>query len=365
MREERSLLRKKTALVGLVLVLLIGGSLCITDSDPLIVSPLEVLSCYGLWFQQLFVSFTNPVDLLTAAELRAVHPLYMQIIAHAGFTLIYVIAGFLLALAGALYQNVFRNAIASPAMLGVSSGIQLGVAVLVMVYGTAAGYFLVQRYVFAYIAVIVTLVALFGFARLMTTKGQPVNVVNMLLVGTIINQFVGVFVTYITWYVFDEESYDIFSTLTTMVVPSNAVASWVALIGGAVVSILPIVLLRFRLNLLSFGADDMKMLGVNASRLQLIALVCGSIMMITAQLQVGAVAMITLVVPHISRALFGAEFSKQLVGNLLLGAVLLLACHIIASLVPYSGEVPIGVVVNFVVLPAFVWMIATQQRKWE
>ena len=107
------------------------------------------------------------------------------------------------------------------------------------------------------------------------------------------------------------------------------------------------------------------MFGVNSLRMQLMALICGTIIMVTAMLQVGAVAMITLVVPHIARAFYGSEFRKQLVGTLLIGAIVLVICHIIAVLFPYQGQIPVGVVVNLVLLPAFVWMIAAQQKRWD
>ena len=133
-----------------------------------------------------------------------------------------------------------------------------------------------------------------------------------------------------------------------------------------IISVTPIALLRFRLNALSFDEADMRMLGVNSRRIQIIALICATVMMIVAQVSVGTVAMLALVVPHVSRMVFGAEFRKQFVGSMLIGALLLVASRVLLSFVPYVGDIlPVGTVVSILVLPAFVWILATQQRSWE
>ena len=76
--------------------------------------------------------------------------------------------------------------------------------------------------------------------------------------------------------------------------------------------------------------------------------------------------MLSLVVPHVSRAFFGADFRKQFAGDVLIGVFLLLACRVILSFLPFVGSMlPIGTVVSVLVLPAFVWILAMQQRSWE
>ena len=84
------------------------------------------------------------------------------------------------------------------------------------------------------------------------------------------------------------------------------------------------------MNALSFMPEEMRLAGVNAQRMRALALVCGTIAMVTAQLQVGTVAMATLVVPHVSRAVFGSEFRKQFAGATMIGAAVLVAGRVIA-----------------------------------
>ena len=364
--EDRATLRRKTLIVGIATAVLALVCLCVDDYHGRFAPPSEVISCYAMWFQQLYARFFDPNAVLSGTELLAFNQSYFSLMARAGVTVITAIGGVLLALAGSLYQTVFRNPIASPSMLGISSGTQLGVLVLVLVFGTAAPSLGGVRYCLSYGCALGVLVLLFVCSRLISGKGKPLNVVNMLVVGTLISQLIGVITTYVTWYVFDDELWEVYNTINEMLTVDTSWYVFVFLLVTILVSVVPVFLLRFRLNSLSFDESDMRMMGVNPHGVQLIALACGTIMMIGAQVSVGTVAMLSLVVPHVSRAFFGAEFRKQLVGNVLIGAFIMLACRVLLSLIPEVGlALPIGTVVSVLVLPAFVWMIAIQQRSWE
>lgn len=359
---DRSALRRRVAIVGIVAVVLSLVTLCVNDGWHYFENPVEVVSCYLLFFQQIFAG----LDALGSAQILAMHPQYYQILHQAGTVFVTFIAGGMLALSGALFQNVFRNPIASPTMLGVSSGIRLGLLVFVIVFQYSAVSMLAMQYLFSYVAVAAVLVIVFGFTKVMDGPGRPFNVINMLLVGTIVNSLLGVLVTYLTFYGFEPELWEIYLSLSEVLVVDTNWYALVTIVVSAAITLVPVVLLRFRMNALGFDPSDMRMLGVNSRWLQIVALVCGAIMMTAAQVQVGPAAMITLVVPHISRSLFGAEFRKQFVGNMLLGAALLMACRCIVSFIPFVGSgLPIGTVADFVVLPAFIWILATQQRGWE
>ena len=363
---DQKSLRKKTAIVGLLLFAVVMVSLCVDLYRGRMASPAEVLWCYGTWISQTFMSFTGSPDVMTAAQIMDIQPSYFSLLGRAATTAVTVLAGALLALAGTLYQSVFKNPIASPSMLGVSSGIQVGYIVLILVFGTAAGEITAARYGLAYGFALLFLVAMFVLSKLISGKGRPLNIVNMLVIGTILSQLAGIIINYVSWYVFDDEMWTAYNNLSEVLsVDTSGVALGILLV-MTVVSVVPVIMLRFRLNVLSFSESDMRMLGVNSHGIQLAALVCGTLMMIASQVAVGTVSMLALVVPHVSRALFGAEFRKQFVGNVLLGALILVLCRVVLSFVPaISAWLPIGTVVSIIVLPVFVWIIATQQRSWE
>ena len=364
--QDASSIRKKTAALGALFAVLCLASLCFCTSVRSFVSPVEVVQCYALWFQQLLTSFTSPIDVLTPQELTALQPNYYQVVNQFGVTFITALAGVLLALAGTLYQNVFRNPIASPSMLGVSSGVELGLVVLVAVFGTGAAGMVETRYLFCYVAVVVVLALVFVLSELMTKRGQPVSITNILLVAMLVSALCSVVSTYISAYFFDLDQWFVYSGLVEVVAVNTTSTSVLFIVVSALIGIVPVLLLRFRMNMLSFGDADMRLLGVSPGKLRAVALACGTVMMLAAQIAVGTVALVSLVVPNISRVWYGAEFRRQFVGNCLLGACLLVVCRIVTQLIPFvGGGFPIGVIVSFVVLPAFVWIVAASQKGWD
>ena len=363
--DDRTTRHRKLGALTAIVVILTVLSLFVDGGLGGFFDPGEVFASYGLWFQQTIASISSPDQVLSAGDILAQHHAYYRIINRVGITLMTVLCGAVLAIAGSLYQSAFRNPIASPSMLGVSSAIQLGDVIVVMIFGMAAPASLGWRYLICYVCVIVVMTVLFGLSYLMTGKGRPLNVVNLLLTAMILTQIIGVIVTYVTAFVFSWEQWEIYNNLSEALTVNTSAFGWGALLVTCLIGIIPIFLLRFRLNGLNFDDMEMKLLGIDAGRLRLLALICGTILVMGVQVQMGVVAMLALVVPHISRMVFGAEFRKQLAGNVLIGASLLVLCRVILGFIPFiSSFLPISVVLNFLVLPFFVWMLATQQRGW-
>ena len=272
----------------------------------------------------------------------------------------------LLAVSGMLYQNVFRNPIAGPGMLGVTSGVSLGMMVLVALYHAAAPSMLYERYAMCYGFGAVILAVVIVAGKRLSGKGKPYDIVTMLLIGSILSQLIGFIVSYVTLFVMEEDDYLVFYTLSQMLTVSTSLISWVSLGIATVASFVPIWMNRYKLNALAFDDQEARLLGVNSTRLRALALVCGAIMILAATIHVGAVALVSLVVPFISRAVFGCEFNKQLVGNLCISPILLIVCRDITDLVPFIGEgLALGSVVSIVALPLFVVLMARHVRGWE
>ncbi len=293
-------------------------------------------------------------------------PGYWAIWHRAGVIGITLLCAILLAVAGMLYQNVFKNPIAGPGMLGVGSGVSLGMMLMVVLYGSAAGSMINQRYAFCYGfgAAILVFVILAG--RKLSGKDRPFDVITMMLVASILSQLLGFVVSYITLFVMNEDDYLTFYNLSQMLTVDTSLISWVALGIAFVVSFVPVWLLRFKLNALAFEEEEMRMMGLDATRLRGLALICGAIMILAAQVHTGMVSMVSLIVPFLSRSWFGVEFRKQLAGNICIGTILLLACRDITDLIPFVGDgLAIGSIVSVVAMPLFVVIMARQMRGWE
>lgn len=280
-----------------------------------------------------------------------------------GITLVCAV---LLSVSGMLYQNVFKNPIAGPGMLGVSSGVSLGMMLLVYLFGIDAFSMLGLRYAVCYGlgAAILAFVILAG--RKLSGKGKPFDIVTMLLIGSILSQLVGFVVTYVTLFVMEPEVYQQYITLSQMLVVDTSGISWTVLIAASAISLAPVIYLRFRFNALAFDEQEVRMLGINFTALRAVALICGAIMILAAQIHIGAVAMVSLIVPFLSRSWFGCEFRKQLVGNVCISTVLLLVCRDIVDLIPFVGDgIGIGSAVSVVALPIFLLIMARHMRGWE
>ena len=366
MHEDRRKTRTKYLIFVIAIVVISMFALCIDPVFPgRFHTPVEVLQSIGTWFT-LLPSMLFDADAYELALNQVVRefPTYSYIMLQCWNVFTFLVCGLLLALSGMLYQNTFRNPIAAPSMLGVSNGINIALLVLVMQFGEAAVGYSDLYYLYSFIGGIAVLALVMLGGKWISGKGR-FNVVNMILMGTIISQLLGVIITYVQTYFMDETTWMVYSELQNA---TGNVSVWmyVTLILGAIVALVPVFLFRFKLNLISFSDDESRLLGVDPTKLRIIALVCGSLMILVAQLNAGQVAMASLVIPFIVREVFGSEFRKQLGGNIVTGALVLLVCGVLGQVITIDGiSIGLGQVVSVVAIPLFVWMLAIRQRSWE
>lgn len=368
-RADRRSYKRKCLILLAALLVLCAVSLPLGASTKALYGFDQVLLAFRLWVQTTFDAIASGAQ-HSSRDLLEICPGYYQILARFAITGIGVACGAMIALSGALYQMVFRNPIAAPTMLGVGNGITLGVVVLVVVFGAAAPYMVGMRYLFCYIGAIAVLAIVVALA--MALGRGHVVVVDMLLVGTVVSALVGQIVIFYAYSVFDEDTWAVFNAINEMLDVSTEPLSLVVLAISFAVSVVPVLLLRFKLNVVAFDEADMRLSGVDPTRLRFIALACGTVMIISAQVQLGTIAMVALVAPYVARSVFGAEFTKQFWGAALIGALLVVACNdvtALAEILVYSHDIyldfPIGLAANIVCLPLFAWVIAAQNRAWE
>lgn len=368
--KERASMRTKCIVSTVILVALVIFALCLSGAaaewgpEYHIYSPLEVFAAIG----------ENIYNVLAKLEFVDAHsidylnewPLVHDIPDRIGTLAITLVCAALLALSGMLYQNVFRNPIAGPGILGVSSGVSLANALMVLIFGAEAATMIVPRYAMSYIfgALIIVVVMIAGFK--MTGKGKPLDVVNMMLVGSVLSQMVGFVVTFITSYLVDEDVYDDYVSLSEMLTVDTSLFSYVCLAVIVAATLVPVWMMRFKLNALSFDEQEVRLMGIDLTPLRTVALIAGGLMMLAAQVHIGAVSMVAIIVPFLSRSIFGCEFRKQLVGNVFISMILLTACRCVVDLIPFVGDgLGIGTAVSLFALPLFLLIVAFHMRGWE
>lgn len=293
---------------------------------------------------------------------------YWAIWHRAGVVGVTLLCAVLLSVSGMLYQNVFRNPLAGPGMLGTTSGVSLGLMLLVVLYGTAATEMLAERYIYCYGFGVAILVFVILAGRKLSGKGKPFDIVTMLLIGGIFGQLAGFLQQYVILFLYgeDETIQNVFIELSQMLVVDTSPLSWICLAVAFAVSFIPVYLMRFKMNALAFSDEEVRLFGINFTRLRAVALVSGAIMMLAAQIHTGSVGMISMIVPFMARSWFGTEFSKQLTGSICISTVLMLACRDITDCIPFvGGGLGVGMIVQLVAMPLFVIIMARHLNSWE
>ncbi|MDO4502822.1 MAG: iron chelate uptake ABC transporter family permease subunit [Coriobacteriia bacterium] len=367
---DRRILRLKTLIVGLAVVLLALYSLCMSFDGAGVgnvrfYAPWDAIHSLVTWAaasvsRALGLGWFPDVDMIELA------PLYPQVVPRAGMTLATLLCGGLLACAGMLYQVVFRNPIASPSLLGVTNGVKVGLLMVFMDFGLQAQNMLAERFIYAYTAGIVTLVAVFVLSKLITKRKSSISVFDMLVIGTIASAFLSAVSKYMLsilstvdmWILFFEYQ----EALTIYMQP----LTYAVLAASVIVSFVPVFLMRFHLNLLSFGDGEARVMGANPRLLRVLSIAAGSLMILTAQVFVGPASSFALVIPFLARGFFGSEFRQQLLGNALLGMAILLVCRNLCILIPFAGiGIPIGTLAGVVTLPVFIWATLFSKKAWS
>ncbi len=365
----------RIAIFLLALLVLVFFSLCFTGAQGqwypysfpyAFYTPIEVGNALYLNAYDALASATHAFEPHTKAWIAQNCSCYWAVFERLQVVGVTLICAILLSISGVLYQNVFANPIAGPGMLGASSGVSLGMMLLVALYGSQALSMVNERYIFCYGLGAAILVFVIIAGKKLSGRGKPFDIVTMLLIGSILGQLIGFVVSYMTLFVMDADDYQTFFTISQMLTIDTSAASWITLGVVSVLSIAPIYFLRFKLNILSLSEEEARLSGVNMTRLRAIALIAGAVMMLAAQIHTGAVGMITLLAPFIARGIFGCEMSKQLTGSVLIGMPLLLVCRDITDCIPFVGDgLAIGSVVSVVAVPLFILIVVRGMKGWE
>jgi iron complex transport system permease protein len=259
------------------------------------------------------------------------------------------------AAAGSAYQGMFRNPLVSPDILGVSTGAALG-AVL--------GIFLSQN-------ILVTQALAFagglGAVGLVYGVGSRLRghdpLLALVLTGVVIGTLLGSAIALMK-YLADPYNqlpaitFWLLGSLASIAPADLAVAAPLALLGLA-----PMLLLRWRMNLLALPDDEARALGVDTRRLRTLVVACATLMTASVVAISGIIGWVGLLVPHAARLLVGPDFGRLLPLAMLMGATFMLAVDTLCRTL-VAIEVPPGVLTALIGTPFFLWLFAAARRTW-
>ena len=261
-----------------------------------------------------------------------------------------------LAASGAAYQGLFRNPLVSPDILGVSSGAALG-AVLGIYF--SLGVIGIQILAFA-----MGLGAVAAVYSVGASIRQHDPVLVLVLAGVVIGTLLGSAVGLIKYLA---DPYNQLPAITFWLLGSLAAITsgdfW-AILPAIVLGLVPLYLLRWRMNLMTLGEEEAQALGVDTQRIRFV-IVSGATLMTAASVSVsGIIGWIGLLIPHFARLLVGPDFGRLLPASILLGAGYLLAVDTLARTIS-NIEVPLGVLTAFIGTPFFIWLLASPRKAWQ
>ena len=265
-----------------------------------------------------------------------------------------ILIGAALAGAGAVYQNMFRNPLVSPDILGVSSGAALGAVLAIFL---SLPILAIQGFAFAGGLIAVATVYFIGNA----VRGHD-PILALILTGVVVGTLLGSGIAMMKYLA---DPYNQLPAITFWLLGSLSSITPADLriaIPLVMVGLGPIFLLRWRMNVLSLSDDEARALGVNVARLRLIIVASATLVTAAAVSISGIIGWIGLLIPHAARLLIGPEFARMLPLTLLLGASFLLAVDTLARTMA-SIEIPPGVLTALIGAPLFLWLLATTHSR--
>ena len=264
-----------------------------------------------------------------------------------------VMIGCALSAAGAAFQGVFHNPMASSDILGASSGAAFGAALAILL-GASARMTTFSAFCFSLLTV--------GLVMLVAHRAPGARLINLILAGIMLSSLFNAGTSYIKL-VADPSNQLPQITYWLMGSLSGSKLSDVRLaVLPMAIGLVPLFLLRWQINLLSLGESEAKALGVNTDLIRVIVLLAATLITATSVSFSGMIGWVGLVVPHLCRKLLGSDHRYLIPGVFLVGAsFLLLVDNISRNLL--AVEIPIGILTAVIGAPFFLYLITRKEEK--
>ncbi len=270
-------------------------------------------------------------------------------------TLAAMLVGAALALSGGTYQSIFKNPMCSPDLLGVSSGACVGAAIAILADGGSP---LVQGC--AFVGGIIAVALTVSIPKLLRNDSTTILILTGVVVGGLMNSIMSMLK-----YVADtdtklaEITYWTMGSFATVTIPQL-----LPVLPSILIPMGIILLMRYRLNVLSLGDHEARSLGVNLQRTRGIFILCSTLISASCVCLAGTIGWVGLIIPHTSRMLVGSDNQRMLPVSMLFGAAFMLVIDIFCRTVSAS-ELRIGILTGLLGTPFFIFILYEQNRRME
>lgn len=265
--------------------------------------------------------------------------------------------GTALAGCGAIFQGIFKNPMAEPYVLGISSGAAFG-ATLAIVFGFEAATFGMGAIsIMAFLGAIITTFIVYNISRI----GNKTPVMTLLLAGIAMSFFLSALISLLMTFNRQEVEKIVFWTMGSI-----SSASWKHVIISAPIILVGSILFTLfsrDLNVMLLGEDSAKNLGVEVEKLKKGLLLIASIVAASAVSVSGIIGFVGLVIPHIVRLLVGPDHRVLIPFTLISGSIFMIVADTLARTIMPPTEIPVGVITSLFGAPFFIYLLYKNKKN--
>ena len=273
-----------------------------------------------------------------------------------------ILVGSGLSICGLLMQTLFRNPLAGPFVLGISSGASLGVAILILGSSVFGGFFLTNSVSNWSLPIAASLGAFLVLSAVIIAANRVRNTMSILIIGLMFGSLTSAIISVLAYFSDSEQIQQYlfwsFGSLGNL--------SWNEILVFTVIYLIGIITTIFvikPLNSFLLGENYAKSLGINVKKSRNIILLTTSILTGVITAFSGPIAFVGLAVPHISRMIFSSSNHKILIPAVaILGAIILLICDCIAQLPTSEFTLPINAITSLFGAPVVIWLLIRKKR---
>jgi len=288
---------------------------------------------------------------------------YYGALAQLKMLLMSFLAGAGISLSGSIFQTAYRNVRASPNIIGATAGVSLGNVVVVMLFAENVYDNLLSRYIYCYGFTVACVMLVMLLRKLSGTKSTDGSLSELVMAGAVISQVISVFTQYFMYNLSDADLVT-YQQITQGVYLQSDTTGTAVFFVIMTVTISPIILMRYRLNLLGLDKAETASAGLSGRALRLTAQLCGAVMVTCSMIHYGAVGMVSLVIPYAMRAAVGSDFRYLSVYSILCGGSLLMVCRTASSFFSIEGTpFPVAFAVEIALIPVFAIILARQRSS--
>jgi len=304
------------------------------------ISPIEVIS--AIFSKILHIECSNMAETIVF-QIRA-----PRIIAA-------MLVGAGLSISGASFQGLFRNPLVSPDILGVSAGAGFGAAIAILL-SLNLFYIQISALVFGLIAVTIT----YFVSKIVKSNAILVLVLSGMAIGSLFSAL-----TSFTKYVADP--YEKLPAIVFWLMGSLSSVSNIEILVVIIpmlVGMIILLMIRWRINVISMGEDEARSLGLNTKKFTIVIIICCTVITASAVCISGVIGWVGLVIPHIGRMIVGPDHRKLLPATLSLGASYLLLVDNMARTLT-TVEIPLGILTAIIGAPFFIYLLKKSEIGWS